>query len=244
MATVKGWEAFLTEQDKAHQAVVGKKGPAGFGENPCVLVIDDYYSVLGLERQPILESIKTWPMSCGLEGWEAIDKTVELLASARKENIPVIYVHGLENFPAPWSGRKPTGENPLAKLPEEMRRKANQIVEEIAPQPGELVIQKAAASAFWGTPLMFHLNYEGFDSIIACGETTSGCVRASVVDGSTYRFKMGVVEECCFDRTQASHWMNLFDMDSKYADVIDRFQAAEYFESISAKKKLPIAVTV
>ena len=83
-----------------------------------------------------------------------------------------------------------------------------------------------------------------FDTIIACGETTSGCVRASVVDGSTYRFKMGVVEECCFDRTQASHWMNLFDMDSKYADVIDRFQAAEYFESISAKKKLPIAVTV
>jgi nicotinamidase-related amidase len=124
-------------------------------------------------------------MSCGLEGWEAIDKTVELLASARKENIPVIYVHGLENFPAPWSGRKPTGENPLAKLPEEMRRKANQIVEEIAPQPGELVIQKAAASAFWGTPLMFHLNYEGFDTIIACGETTSGCVRATVVDGST-----------------------------------------------------------
>ena len=42
------------------------------------------------------------------------------------------------------------------------------------PQPGELVIQKAAASAFWGTPLMFHLNYEGFDTIIACGETTSG----------------------------------------------------------------------
>src|SRR5688572_3608869 len=74
-AMPKGWDAFLTEQDKAHQAVVGKKGPAGFGENPCVLVIDDYYSVLGLERQPILESIKTWPMSCGLEGWEAIDKT-------------------------------------------------------------------------------------------------------------------------------------------------------------------------
>ena len=103
--------------------------------NPCVLVIDDYYSVLGLERQPILESIKTWPMSCGLEGWEAIDKTVEVLDSARKNHIPVIYVHGLENFPAPWSGRKPTGPNPLDKLPEEMRRKANQIVEEIAPQP-------------------------------------------------------------------------------------------------------------
>jgi maleamate amidohydrolase len=239
-----GWDAFLTEQDKAHQTVRGKKELNGFGENPCVLVIDDYYSVLGLERLPILESIKTWPSSCGLEGWEAIDKTVELLDSARKEGIPVIYVHGLENFPAPWSARKTNGKSYLDKMPEEMRRKANEIVEEIAPQPGELVIKKAAASAFQGTPLEFHLNYEGFDTIIACGETTSGCVRASVVDGATYRYRMGVVEECCFDRTQASHWINLFDMHQKYADVIDRFQAAEYFESISEKRKLPVTVTV
>ena len=70
------------------------------------------------------------------------------------------------------------------------------------------------------------------------------CVRASVVDGATYRYRMGVVEECCFDRTQASHWINLFDMHQKYADVINNTQAAEYFESISAKKKLPIAIPV
>jgi nicotinamidase-related amidase len=239
-----GWDDFLTEQDKEHQKVRGKKELSGFGENPVVLVIDDYYSVLGLERLPILESIKTWPMSCGLEGWEAIDKTVDLLDSARAEGIPVIYVHGLENFPAPWSGRKNAGKSYLDKLPEEMRRKANQIVEEIAPQPGELVIQKSAASAFQGTPLQFHLNYEGVDTIIACGETTSGCVRASVVDGATYRYRMGVVEECCFDRTQASHWINLFDMHQKYADVIDRFQAAAYFESVSEREKLPVEVTV
>jgi nicotinamidase-related amidase len=239
-----GWDAFLTEQDKAHQETRGKKGLNGFGENPAVLVIDDYYSVLGLEREPILESIKTWPMSCGLEGWEAIDKTVELLASARKSNIPVIYVHGLENFPAPWSDRKPTGENPLNKLPEEMRRKANQIVEEIAPQPGELVIQKAAASAFWGTPLMFHLNYEGIDTILACGETTSGCVRASVIDGATNRYRMGVVEECCFDRTQASHWINLFDMNQKYANVLKKDEAIAYMDSIAEAKKVPALAIV
>ena len=109
-----GWEAFMTEQDKAHYAVRGKKELNGFGENPCVLVIDDYYSVLGLERLPILESIKTWPSSCGLEGWEAIDKTVELLDSARKESIPIIYVHSLEGFPAPWSGRPPKGSSSAA----------------------------------------------------------------------------------------------------------------------------------
>jgi nicotinamidase-related amidase len=241
-----GWDAFLTEQDKAHLAYLGPRAPKGFGENPCVLVIDDYYSVLGLERLPILESIKTWPMSCGLEGWEAIDKTVELLAMARSNGIPVIYCHGLEDFNAPWASRRKTSKRSdrmsLSHLPEEMRRKANEIVEEIAPQPGDLVIKKAAASVFQGTAINFHLNYEGIDTIIACGETTSGCVRASVVDGATYRFHMGVVEECCFDRTQASHWINLFDMNQKYADVIDRFQAGAYFESIAAKAKVLVAV--
>ena len=236
-----GWDAFFTEQDREHNKVYGKKELNGFGQNPAVLVIDDYYSVLGTVREPILESVKTWPMSCGLEGWEAIDKTVELLASARANDVPVIYVHGLEGFPSPWFGSRFKKRERMA-MPEEMRKIANKIVDEIEPQPGDLVIQKAAASAFQGTPLQFHLTYQGIDTVIACGETTSGCVRASVVDGCTHRFQMGVVEECCFDRTQASHWMNLYDMHQKYADVIDRFAAADYFESVAKAKKVPVEV--
>ena len=235
-----GWDAFLTEQDREHNKLWGKKERNGFGKSPAVLVIDDYYSVLGPVREPILESVKTWPMSCGLEGWEAIDKTVELLASARANDIPVIYVHGLEGFPSPWFGSRARRSERMA-MPEEMRKIANKIVDEIEPQPDDLVIQKAAASAFQGTPLQFHLTYQGIDTVIACGETTSGCVRASVVDGCTHRFQMGVVEECCFDRTQASHWMNLYDMHQKYADVIDRFAAADYFESVASANKVPMA---
>jgi maleamate amidohydrolase len=232
-----GWDPFLTKQDKAHLAGLPEKQPNGFGSKPVVLVIDDYYSVVGLEREPILESIKTWPGSCGLEGWAAIDETVGLLAAARKDGIPVIYCHGLEGFPSPWGRRGNRGDR-LAHLPEDVRRKANEIIEEIAPQPGELVIKKSAPSVFHGTPLQFHLNYEGIDTIIACGETTSGCVRASVVDGATYRYRMGVVEECCFDRTQASHWINLFDMNQKYADVIKKEEAVKYFDSIAAMNKI------
>ena len=239
---MRGWDAFLTEQDKAHQAYLGPRKPTEFGKNPVVLVIDDYYSVLGLEREPILESIKTWPSSTGLEGWEAIDQTVGLLDSARKDGVPVIYCHGMEGFPSPWARRG--GGNRLAHLPEEMRRKANQIVDEIAPQPGELVIKKSAPSVFQGTPLMFHLNYLGIDTIIACGETTSGCVRASVIDGATNRYRMGVVEECCFDRTQASHWINLFDMNQKYGTVIKKDEAIAYFDSIADAKKVPALATV
>ena len=240
-----GWEAFFTEQDRKHQALVAKEGYFGFGESPAVLVIDDYYSVLGFERQELLESMKMWPSSCGLEGWEAIDKTVELLAAARANGIPVIYARGMkEPLPRPterkWRNRKIERLEP----PKEWAERAGDIVDEIAPQPGDAIIQKAAPSAFNGTPLLKHLISSRIDTVIACGETVSGCVRASVTDGSTFGFKMGVVSDCSFDRTQASYWMSLFDMHQKYADVIDRLQAIEYFEMVGSAKKIAVEATV
>ena len=93
------------------------------------------------------------------------------------------------------------------------------------------MIEKAAPSGFHGTPLAFQLNYLDVDTIVVCGETTSGCVRATVVDGATYRFSVGVVADCCFD-AQSSHYISLFDMHQKYADVIDLDDALSYFESV------------
>lgn len=227
------WDPFLTEQDRQHLEYWGKTSLAGFGDKPAVLVIDDYYSVLGLEREPLFESMKKWPMSCGLSGWEAIDRTAELLAMARENDIEVIYARGLEDFPrrSSWARRGSKGMQ-QSPLPETEAAMGNEIVAEVAPRPGELVIEKAAASAFHGTPLLFHLIAQGIDTLIVAGETTSGCVRASVVDGCTYRFKVGVVEECCFDRTEAAHALNLFDMHQKYADVVAMATVADYFASI------------
>ena len=196
----------------------------GFGRKPALLLIDIYYSVLGLKREPIFESMKTWPSSTGLEGWAAVDKTAELLAVARANGVPVVHIKGLESGIAPWVHRK----SRRAEMPEELRLKGNEIVEEVKPLPGEVVIEKTAPSGFQGTPLMFHLNALGVDTLICCGETTSGCVRATVVDGATSRFRMGVVAECVFDRTEASHFMNLYDMHQKYADVVSVDMAKEY----------------
>jgi maleamate amidohydrolase len=235
------WDDFLTPRDKEHLAAGWQKTePFGFGSTPAVLVVDDYYSVLGLEREPIMESVKKWPMSCGLEGWAAIDRTVELLAAARSHDVPVIYIKGMDTpFDAPWARRAGRPSDRLAHLTEEERAKSTQIVAEVAPQPGELIIEKTAPSGFQGTPLQFWLQYHGIDTLIVCGETTSGCVRATVVDGATARFKMGVVGECCFDRTEASHYVNLFDLDQKYGDVITNDQAAEYFASVGADVAVP-----
>lgn len=242
----RSWETFLTERDRKHLVAsgFGKSGDdrTGFGNNPAILVVDDYYSVLGLEREDLFESIKKWPMSTGLEGWAAIDKTVELLRAARANGVPIIYVHGMGDDPLKqigfWSSRvdmAPRQRPPSMLTPEEAAR-GNDIVDELAPVPGDLVLNKAAASAFHGTPLVFQLNYLNIDTVITCGETTSGCVRASVVDGATYRYRMVVVEECTFDRTEASHYINLFDMHTKYADVVSLGETVAYLDMIGAKK--------
>jgi nicotinamidase-related amidase len=219
-----GWEKYLSERDKKHNELWGKKELHGFGKKPALLLIDIYYSVLGLKREPIFESMKMWPSSTGLEGWAAVDKAAELLAVARDNKTPVVHIKGLQNGMKAWTHRK---RDP-SPLPPEIQKKGTEIVDEVAPIKGEIVIEKSAPSAFQGTPLMFHLNSLGVDTLIVCGETTSGCVRASVVDGATARFRMGVVAECVFDRTEASHYINLYDMHQKYADVVPLEFAKNY----------------
>src|SRR5262249_34780176 len=87
------------------------------------------------------------------------------------------------------------------------------------PAPQAIVIGKLKPSAFHGTPLRGHLTLLGADSLIVCGTTTSGCVRASVIDAFSENYRVTIAEECCFDRGQASHAINLMDMNAKYADV-------------------------
>jgi maleamate amidohydrolase len=100
------------------------------------------------------------------------------------------------------------------------------------PETGELIVQKAHASAFLGTSLDAQLRTRGIDTVFVCGNSTSGCLRATVVDAAGYGFLVGIVEECVFDRTEAAHAMSLFDMDQKYGDVISIDEASAYLEAI------------
>jgi maleamate amidohydrolase len=235
-----GWERFMTERDKEHDAARGKKELFGFGQKPALILIDIYYGVLGFTRQPLMEQIQTLPGGMGLEGWAAVDQTVLLLAAARKNSIPVVHVTNFERGDniVGWGkriGRKKQAELLEARIPEELKRRSAEIVAELAPLDNELIIRKAAPSAFKGTILPYMLQSWGIDTLIACGESTSGCVRATVVDGTTHSFSMGVVEECTFDRTEMSHWVNLFDLNAKYADVIKLASAVTYFDEIGNK---------
>lgn len=217
------WDAFLTPQDRLVDA--GRaRGRFGFGQRPALLLIDLYRAVFGDAPVALPEAMRDWPSSCGLAAWEAIPHLQRLLAAARTAGIPVFYSTDMNMHDAPlvaWSKSRGRAER-TPDSPEMAARRArmNEIIDEVAPLPGELVVAKAAPSAFSGTALLGQLVARGIDTIVVGGESTSGCVRAAVVDGCTLRFNMIVAEECVFDRTQASHAMNLYDMDQKYADVL------------------------
>jgi len=209
----------------------------GFGNRPALLLIDLYRWVFGDRPEPILEAIKTWPGSCGLAGWNALPHIQTLLNTAREVRVPIVHVTGLAGAGVDeWAFRREDDKGNSSPEALERRRRKYDIVDEVAPLPGEAVLKKLSPSAFWGTPLVGHLNQLGTDTIITCGESTSGCVRASVVDGCTYRFRMIVVEECVFDRHEACHAINLFDMNQKYADVLPLAEAVEYLRSWRAEQ--------
>ena len=224
-----GWERFLTAQDTEllDKTRWAKRSEFGLGNKPALVIIDAYYGALGLERRPIMDSIDEWPASCGLPGWDAIDATVPLLEKARQSGVPVFFLTGLPADPNPWN-RKRAGRAAPARPAQFL-----QIVDELKPRDGEIVLEKTSPSAFATTGLDTLLRAQGIDTLIVCGEATSGCVRATVVDGCVAGYAIGVVSDCCFDRVEASHWMNLFDMNQKYADVIDEAAAAEYLTSVN-----------
>jgi nicotinamidase-related amidase len=186
--------------------------------------------------EPVTEAIKTWLGSCGLAGWDAIPHIQKLLAKAREVGRRLRHRYG-------WRGcralglRRDTKKRATMSAEELDRfRRRYDIVDQVKPIPGETVFKKVSPSAFWGTPLVGHLNFLGVDTILTCGESTSGCVRASVVDGTTNRLRMIVAEECVFDRHEACHAINLFDMNQKYADVLPLDDILKYLDAWRAEK--------
>lgn len=245
LGSSKIWDPFLTEQDRKS---LGSRPHLlrGFGSNPAVILVDLYRWVFGDSPQPILDALEQWPGSCGLSAWDAIPKIQRLMSAARSSSIPVIHITGLDVEGVQGWSEQGRLRGPAPLTPEQRDRAARRfdIIPELGPVEGEPVLRKTSPSAFWGTPLVGHLNALKVDTVIVAGESTSGCVRATVVDARTYRYKVIVAEECVFDRHQASHAINLFDMHQKYADVLSLDEVVEEMErykskSFSSPKTLP-----
>jgi maleamate amidohydrolase len=230
------WDGLLTSDEQAVFSAFTRPKP--LGKRPAVLIVDVNYAFVGLKPENIVDSVKDYRTSCGERGWRGVGYIRLLLEAAREAAVPVIYTTGLNptRRGAHWANRARSEESVSLLSSDELehQRMGNRIVDDIAPLPGDSVIQKRGPSAFFGTPLVSYLNELDIDTLLVTGTTTSGCVRASVVDAAAYNYYVGVVEECCFDRFDISHRVSLMDMHAKYGQVMTLAHAQEYLRSADA----------
>lgn len=192
----------------------------GFGRRPALLAID-FMQAYTTEGAPLFAP--------GVVS--AVEESRELLACARRTGIPVIHTHiryhaghfadgGLWVKKAPVMKDMVEG-NPLAAF-----------CPPVVPLGDEVVLSKQYASAFFGTALAPLLVAQGIDTLLMIGCSTSGCIRASAVDAVQHGFRAMVVRECVGDRHPGPHEANLFDIDSKYGDVVHKREALDYLNRL------------
>jgi len=207
-------DVFAGEAGVAYASFAHRQEP---GQRPALLVIDVVRSFVGPSGKDLAAAIAEWPTACGPAAFEALPAIARVLDAARAAGIPVVHTR-----PAGPAARflGPTVKNELVGDFVNGRPGAVDFVPEAAPLPDELVVAKPRASAFFDTPVATYLRSIGVDEVIIAGATTSGCVRASVVDAFSHGFRTFVVEEAVFDRSRLSAGVSLFELNAKYADVV------------------------
>jgi maleamate amidohydrolase len=191
----------------------------GFGRWPAILVTDmingftDPASPLGSDLDPVVKSIR------------------RLLDLARPKSIPVIFTTVSYE-----EAERQAARNFITKIPALKVLKAGTLTVEVdvrlERQPSEPVLVKQFASAFFGTALASLLAAEGCDTVIVTGCTTSGCVRASVLDALQHGFRPIVPLEGVGDRAPGPHEANLFDIQAKYGDVVVLDEVVDYLNAL------------
>ena len=194
---------------------------------------------MGLGRKPALVVIDvnrgftdpSSPLVCDLDA--VVEAIARLLEEARAAGVPVVYT-----TVAYSEGDKRTAAAFIDKIPALLTLAAGspwvEIDPRIAPQPEEPVLNKLFASAFFGTPLASLLAANGCDSLIVTGASTSGCVRATVVDAIQHGYRPVVPREAVGDRNPDAHHANLYDIDTKYGDVVSVEDVIAQLENIHA----------
>jgi maleamate amidohydrolase len=191
------------------------------GSRPAVLVVDFSRGFTDPE------------CTMGSDLTSEVEATTRVLAAAREKGLPIIFTTiGFESNlkdGSLWLQKAPG----LAEL--QVGGKWVEIDPRLERQEDEVVILKKGASAFFGTNLPSILVSQNVDTIVLCGATTSGCIRATAVDLLQYGYPTLVPRECVGDRARAPHEANLVDIQAKYADVVSAEDALSYLESVEGK---------
>jgi nicotinamidase-related amidase len=198
----------------------GFHGRAGFGQRPALIVVD--VNVGFTDRAS--------PLVCDLEDVVVAIRT--LLDEARRAGIPVVYTTVSYS-----EGDKRAAAAFIDKVPALLTLEAGsrwvEIDSRIAPRPDEPVLNKLFASAFFGTALASLLASAGCDSLIVTGASTSGCIRATVVDALQHGYRPIVPREAVGDRNPDAHEANLYDIDAKYGDVVSVDDVVAHLEELA-----------
>lgn len=209
------WSGVITADDEARYEAAGFGRPAGVGRRPALLIIDVQYRTVGDTPKPFFDSVRDhYPTSCGEAGWAAVERIAPLLAAFRERSLPVLYPH-VAPKQAYDAGRLAAKVPAIMDVPD----KGYRFVEAVEPAEGDILIPKRHPSAFFATSLTSYLVDLGVDWLVVTGCTTSGCIRASVVDAFALNFRVTVPHDAVYDRSPTVHAVNLFDMAQKYADV-------------------------
>jgi nicotinamidase-related amidase len=192
---------------------IGAKG--GFGARPAVVVIDVQQRTVSPE----------YPASCGQAGLDAIPKISGILDAARSAGATVVFA-----YVAPKDERDSSRFATKFAVLQSVDQPGYAFLDELSPAPTDIMLPKRHPSVFFGTALTSYLIDRGIDTLIITGATTSGCVRATAVDAFAYGYKVVVPYEAVFDRVKTSHLVNLFDIDSKYGDVVSTDEVVAYLK--------------
>lgn len=222
------WRDVIPEEDLEIYEAAGYGRNTMLGRRPAVIVIDVTYGFVGHKREPILDSIRRYPNSCGEQGWDAIPIIASVLDVARSASAPIYFTAGVTDHAMDHAGQWREKHPLTLKQPPD----AHTIVDEIRPHGGDVIIEKTKPSAFFGTPLVASLIDKGVDTLLVLGCTTSGCVRATALDAFSFGFATVVVEDGVFDRGRMSHAVNLFDLSQKYAEVLTSSDVLKYLHRL------------
>lgn len=198
------------------RAAEGLGASIGWGERPGLIIVDFVNGFFYRSQYPMIA--------------EAARRTRPLLLAAREAGVPIVHTRIAYAEDGSDCGIWGIKAARLRKLTESSE--ASQFIASLAPVSGERVLRKRQPSAFFGTDLAAHLIGRGVDTTIFTGCTTSGCIRATVVDAVSHNFRPIVVTDCVGDRAQAAHDANLHDIGQKYADLHDSAAVIEHLGGV------------
>ncbi|MGH8914134.1 MAG: cysteine hydrolase family protein [Acidimicrobiia bacterium] len=225
------WWTFVPEEERALYMRAGFGKPEPLSGECALVVVDTTLAFTGTRPLPVHEAVEQeFATSCGEHAWAALPYIEALLSSFRGAGLPVVFTR------LDTSGQSALrGATKRAK--DDRVAAGNTFLEQVKPLDSEWICEKARASAFYGTILDTYLRLNSVETVVLCGGSTSGCVRASAADAFSAGFRVIVAEDATFDRARHPHLANLFDINAKYGTVMRARQIVEQVSALAGSQQ-------